>query len=375
MKYKWLVLCLVVGLLLWLGRAEALVGVCSNCHTMHNSQNGTAMTVNGTAPNPLLLKAGCIGCHAQGGSQRIVNWGGSPIPQVYHSDSQDLAGGNFAYITGLKTGGDGGSGDAYGHNVAGIPGIDVDSALSAGAPGPFNGWHPQSQWNNKQITCAGGGGCHGIRVGNLSPMAGIKGAHHSNVTGTVNGTTVGESYRFLLNVKGYEVSDWQNTSPTHHNEYYGKTAPITQLSCSATTCHQGPNGSPMPPDGTISQFCATCHPLFHSANSTASDPSNPGSPWLRHPTDYALPNSGEYANYNNGTLTYSVLAPVARTTWPITGISDTVTPGSDAVMCLSCHYAHAGPYPDMLRWNYNNCVASGGYNPNCGCFVCHTSKD
>ncbi|QJA05750.1 hypothetical protein FVE67_02585 [Thermosulfurimonas marina] len=52
-----------------------------------------------------------------------------------------------------------------------------------------------------------------------------------------------------------------------------------------------------------------------------------------------------------------------------------MTPGSDAVMCLSCHYAHAGPYPDMLRWDYRTCVAGGGENPKCGCFVCHTTKD
>ncbi|MBX6422050.1 hypothetical protein [Thermosulfurimonas sp. F29] len=369
----------LVGFLLlcWVGQGLAIQGVCSNCHTMHNSQGGVVMVYNGTSPQPYLLRGSCTGCHAQGKSSNIVNG----VPQVYHSASQDLAGGNFAYITGLKTGGDGGSGDAYGHNVMDIPGINLDSVLGSGEP-PGYSIHPVTPvFASKGVSCAGERGCHGVRWVNLSPMEGIKGAHHSNITGLVNGTGIGGSYRFLIGVKGYEVSDWQNTSPTHHNEYYALTSPTYELSCSNTSCHQGPNingysGYPVPPDGTISQFCGTCHPLFHSATATSSNATSPSSPWLRHPTDYALPTTGEYAQYNNGTLTYSVLAPVARTSWPISGISSTVTPGSDAVMCLSCHYAHAGPYPDMLRWDYRTCVAGGGSNSTaCGCFVCHTSKD
>ena len=352
-----------------------ITGVCSNCHTMHNSQNGSAMTYNGaSSPNPLLLRGDCTGCHAQGTGQRIVNG----TPQVLHTDTTDLAGGNFAYITGDKTGGDGGSGDAYGHNCVTISGISVDSALAAGAPGPFDGWHPKQMFNNNGVTCSGYLGCHGVRASGVSPMEGIKGAHHSNLTGSVSGSGIGGSYRFLVKTKGYEVSDWQNTSSTHHNEYYGLTSPIYELSCNNTSCHQGPSingqsGYPVPPDGTISQFCATCHPLFHSSTGTASNASSPSSPWLRHPSDYALPNSGEYADYNNGTLTYSTLAPVARTTLP-SSISSSVSPGSDAVMCLSCHYAHAGPYPDALRWDYSTCSA-GTADSRCGCFVCHTQKD
>ncbi|WP_158508712.1 hypothetical protein [Thermosulfidibacter takaii] len=356
--------------------AVAITGMCSNCHTMHNSQNGQPMNYDGSsAPNPMLLRGDCAGCHAQGKSQRIVD----NVPQVLHSDAVDLAGGNFAYITGLKTGGDGGYGDAYGHNVVTLPGINQDSVLgSIGAPGPFDGWHPEQIFKNKGLHCSGELGCHGVRASGVSEMMGIKGAHHSNVGGSVNGSGIGGSYRFLVNVKGYEVDDWQNTSSDHHNEYYGLSSPVYELSCSSTSCHQGPeinckSGYPVAPDGTISQFCGTCHPLFHSATGTASSPSSPSSPWLRHPSDYALPNSGEYANYNNGTNTYSVVAPVARTTVPAV-ISSSVTPGSDAVMCLSCHYAHAGPYPDMLRWDYSKCSA-GTDNSDCGCFVCHTSKD
>ena len=39
---------------------------------------------------------------------------------------------------------------------------------------------------------------------------------------------------------------------------------------------------------------------------------------------------------------------MARTTVPNVS-NKKVIPGSDAVMCLSCHRPHASEYPDMLR--------------------------
>ncbi len=349
-------------------------GPCANCHTMHNSQNN--VIVGKSSPQKALLKSDCLGCHASGGSEAIVILGGSSFPQVYHQAVEDLAGGNFAYITGLKTGGDGGSGDQYGHNVVTIPGISVDSITNSFAPGAFSNGHPGRVFENAGITCAGAKGCHGIRGNGLSPMDAIRGAHHADAEGVANGSDVASSYRFLLGVKGYEVSDWKNSSPTHHNEYYGLKVPYDDLNMNCK-CHSGSVGSysmiPVPPDGTIGEFCATCHPNFHNAKGTADWP-NVASPWLRHPSDYALPNRGEYANYNNGTLIYSTTAPVARTTWPITEISSSVTPGEDAVMCLSCHYAHAGPYPDMLKWDYSKCTSNSASPSECGCIICHSAK-
>lgn len=51
--------------------SASLKGSCSNCHTMHNSQNGQSMNFDGSAtPNEALLKGTCLGCHAQGGHKR-----------------------------------------------------------------------------------------------------------------------------------------------------------------------------------------------------------------------------------------------------------------------------------------------------------------
>ncbi len=52
----------------------------------------------------------------------------------------------------------------------------------------------------------------------------------------------------------------------------------------------------------MSGFCSTCHGTFHLQNDAAGN-------FVRHPTDYALPNKTEYAAYT----TYDLTAPVART--------------------------------------------------------------
>ncbi len=375
------VFLLIFLLLSWWSEGWPLQGVCSNCHTMHNSQGNQPMiTDNSSTPNKLLLRMDCLGCHAQGGNLAIVNWNGSLIPQVYHTEAVDLAGGNFAYITGLKGGI---ASSDYGHNVISLVGPETQSAIGMYPPGGIKqyGHYYESGYNNlnDELNCAGENGCHGYRVARsgAKDVEAIKGAHHRNVKGWCNGTKVYDSFRFLVGVKGYEDMDWQYTSsPSDHNEYFGRFTPV-KLGCSSgeLSCHG--TDSIRPPDGTISQFCGTCHGNFHTLQTPSSEGvgPQPASPFIRHPTDFALLNTGEYADYNNGTLTYSLLAPVARTSEPITGPSSTVTPGSDAVMCLSCHYAHAGPYPDMLRWDYRTCVAGGGPNSSCGCFVCHTNKD
>jgi predicted CXXCH cytochrome family protein len=132
-------------------------------------------------------------------------------------------------------------------------------------------------------------------------------------------------------------------------------------------CHQG--SGIYPANGTISGFCGTCHREFHVVEGIGGDTI---SPFTRHPTDVLLPGTGEYAGYNGAGNPYSVEAPVARTTVP-DSIGNTVIPGTDVVMCLSCHMAHASDYPDMLRWDYDTMIAGGGGSG--GCFTCHTTKD
>ncbi len=361
-----------------------VTGPCSNCHTMHNSQDGTAMATlggeSGVSPNPFLTRGSCTGCHAMASSSKIVSIGTSEIPQVLHTDgSGDLAAGNFAYMLGLK-----GSGalDGKGHNVVDFSGEDDDNLY--GPPGGIVlfGHDDGTIVNDENLTCAGTNGCHGYRYNPTygSGISALRGAHHGNVDGKCDiADTPANSYRFLFSVMGLENQDptgkWQNISSTNHNEYFGQTMP-KQLSCSATSCHLA--NSIGPPNHTMSEFCATCHGNFHTLTAGSSSGIGTGTnPFIRHPTDIALPNKGEYIAYN-GDNSYSVVAPVGRAGAVPGSVSSTVTAsGTDVVMCLSCHGAHATNYNDILRWDYAECVAGAGdgTKPLCGCFVCHTTKD
>jgi len=121
-----------------------------------------------------------------------------------------------------------------------------------------------------------------------------------------------------------------------------------------------------PTSNTISGFCGTCHQNFHIL---ADIGGNTSSPFIRHPTDVVLKATGEYSAYT----AYSTEAPVARPT-VYNNPSPTVTPGTDVVMCLSCHGAHGTDYPDILRWDYSDMIA-GDSSKSGGCFTCHTLKN
>ncbi|MDI6790875.1 MAG: cytochrome c3 family protein [Thermodesulfobacteriota bacterium] len=346
----------------------AVTGPCVNCHTMHNSQGGSAMATygadgkpwKGTSPLPALTRGTCLGCHGYGGAQKIVTIGGSGIPQVYHTDGSDLAGGNFAYILGAKGSG---ASDAKGHNVKDI--VDSDDVLDA-APGLMPASGHSSIITDTNLTCAGYIGCHGNRYQAIGTgVAALKGAHHGNVDGVCDtADTVANSYRFLLGVKGLEntgASKWQNASSGDHNEYFGATTPMN-VSC-ANTCHL--TGGVQPPNKTISGFCATCHGQFHDQTEIGGT----SSPFKRHPTDIRIKNEGEYAV---SLRTYNPGAPVGRTS--VYGAPSSAVTADDVVTCLSCHAAHATNYPDLLRWDYTTMIAGGGSNTT-GCFTCHTQKD
>ncbi|MEW6419224.1 MAG: cytochrome c3 family protein [Nitrospirota bacterium] len=368
--------------------AKVSGSTCSNCHTMHNSQNASRMRLDDTPitgsgsgecldchaeTRAVLLRLDCLGCHAQdpGGGTNIIN---SNWPQIAHNAPTYLSGGNYRYVF---------TDDTYGHNVHGFGSlIGTDSNLGNNPPGYNSNYDPSTgkyQPGNTagQVMCAGQNGCHGNR-NQLIPYLAMKGTHHADdsilkfgvgftETGQGGGTgstsdftTAGKSYRFLYNVHGGEDSDWQATEgSSDHNEYkgsvYGSSHALSQTWNSIDT---------------ISELCAECHGYFHLGGSSGIGSS---SPWLRHPTDIVIPNTGEYAQYNTpntGTSQYSLIAPLARQNIPNSS-SGSVTLNSDVVMCLSCHRAHASPYYKIMRWDYKNWPASGTN----GCSVCHTSKN
>ena len=322
---------------------------CSVCHTMHNSQGGSSMAMTlesdfsgwaeDTSANPSLLVYSCIGCHTNiDNADTIVGSTPKLFPMVFNvseptgssTATTPLAGGNFHYIL------DVGSGDAKGHNVADIKGED----------GTLGRIPPGGSQMSSQLRCAGQYGCHGDRSESAQIDA-MKKTHHKDDSGGITGASAGLSYRFLDGMLGKEDGDWeQDDVNTSHNEYKGSTDFTTA--------------------STMSYFCARCHGNFHSDAGTGT-----ASPWLRHPTDAVLKNSGEYTGYT----AYSLTAPVARPD-PNIATAHIVTPGTDIIMCLSCHRTHASPYSKMMRWDYRGeGVGATLADTLTGCVVCHTSKN
>lgn len=361
-------------------------GQCSDCHTMHNSQDG-AEVVSGL--NRSLTKGDCIGCHtgdnAAGGNIPYVNNSSIEYGPDYDSSgvltnaeaTNSLAGGTFSNMTGN---------DSYGHNVVGLS--SADGVLGQTPPGWIATGFPAEggssvgdNWTTQQLTCAGTNGCHGSHD-NADDFADVRGAHHGDDS-TIDGSTVAQSYRFLRGILGHEDADWERTvSSSDHNAYYG----VDRTSTSTTGIDTQ----------TISYLCAECHGLFHSndGSTTGSGIIHNGptidnaNPWLRHPTDFALSSTdagSEYLDYADAdgslaaesgvTAAYNFIAPLASATSSVESnpFNDT---DNDIVTCLSCHRAHGSSYPDALRWDYTAMVAgtSSGFD-NKGCFACHTTKD
>ncbi len=375
MKKTLLTLSLVLLAVVFMyGYASAgVVGqICSACHTMHNSQNGTTTGEAGASgPNDQLLKADCLACHTGSGQTSTFE-----APVVLETSlpggqggTDTNAGGNFYWVADAE-----GDDDAKGHNVDLLATQDANIGGGSYVPPGFNngiGAVGDFSGGSDQLTCAGEWGCHGDHTTGNDNWAGIKGAHHNNTGGSAteasSATTVGNSYRFLMGIKGLEDVNWNNgEDASSHNEYFGE-ADLTGRSTAGTVS----GGT-----DTMSYLCAQCHGDFH----TDIDATSPAAaPWRRHPTDIVLP-AGEYQSYNGGSG-YSLQAPVARGAVP-SDSSSTVTLGQDTgatgaiVMCLSCHRAHGSPENDLLRWSYSdmNAGTTGG-SAGTGCFVCHTEKD
>ncbi len=325
-------LLLQFGLVATVSQAK-VEGPCSNCHTMHNSQDGAVMVQNGTAAT--LLMDDCVGCHSSVTAETIVS--GTPI--VFNSSvapANPLAGGNFHWVAR-----GGAENDIYGHNVWGVSGVDAHITASDGAPGGSNGSGCANSCHmslalDPTLNGFGKNGCQGCHT---------EVAHHDDSK---------PWFRFLKGhmpddayVLGIEAPDWEQgggSTPSHRNVYLGVESRVDNYS----------RGSGLRETHSISAFCAGCHADFHQEMGVAS-------PWLRHPNDILLPITDEYGAYNP-LDNYSNEAPVAYLNIAAPSRGEAV------VTCLSCHRAHGSDQPDMLRWDYANMTAGTG------CYTCHTTK-
>jgi predicted CXXCH cytochrome family protein len=351
-------------LIMHLNSFARVAGKCANCHTMHNSQNGTAIAKDDSGnptsiPHPNLTIYSCLGCHSATstdswqdpvtGAPIVYNINGAP---TYGVSNHGLAGGNFYWV---KTD------DNKGHNVF-SDNPDDNLNYAPGKNVSCGGASGKACHSDISSSFSGGGfgvsrqGCTKCHM--IGNSAAPQGYHHLNDTGPIIDSATEGWYRFLdghmsgtgHGVSGIEDTDWQATySETDHNEYLGFSG------------NKESAGNFSALGDTMTAYCCGCHGNFHIEQSSNS--------WIRHPSDAVIPNSGEYSAFT----TYDPVTPVARP--DLSSISDSgqVRPDTDMVMCLSCHKPHGSPYPDMLRWDYSSMVVGGSGSG--GCFNCHTQKN
>ncbi|MDD2558643.1 MAG: hypothetical protein PHH87_10210, partial [Desulfuromonas sp.] len=264
-------------------------GPCSNCHTMHNSQDNAVVVDE--QPRPTLLTTDCVGCHSSDASSTYYEMDGCKVPVVLFTGGEPteyLAGGNFYWVK-QGLGGD----DTKGHNVF----LGEDDKYLKKAPGATSSCGTNSCHENLSQPFTGGGmggfplkgkyGCSGCHL-NVRHHAQD---HPNGVSGAVTAAEQGW-YRFLsghkftnAGVEGYEDGLWEaglhdgmnHSGGAKHNEYLGRVD--TQ---GGFGFGDGDLGN------TTTAFCTGCHGLFHSEQQDAN------AMWIRHPSDAIIPASGEY---------------------------------------------------------------------------------
>jgi hypothetical protein len=398
--------------------------VCGDCHTLHNSEDGADVAVDG-GPNKELLKRGnwtdmCLSCHMQGqntsGTAALpdVLDSGWEAPIVMTLDGVDPAGiampGGDFYYSNLN--------DKLGHNpaysageVGGAPTsvmMAADSVLGDTPPGGvIDG---DDEWSCHS--------CHGMHS-RFSPSYTAWRQVQRKVNGVV---TTGDVSGFGVEtaagnktqdasyepIKSNSRGDIQGTSYVNERQ---DTNPLEGADLYADESDTNKNVY----RGGFSSFCSACHGAFHGgageAENVANANTNPDGDgrWMRHPTNVVMADqttSGlSSRKYGTGSYTAQITNAQASTPNPdgydwryplvqadgdfnvtVAGTGTTITDATldtSRLSCLTCHKAHATQYENMTRWDATghafiadgvedfNGVASDGDNPAYGCGKCH----
>ncbi len=322
----------------------AVSGVCSNCHTMHNSQEGSPMRWDDESePLSSLLLGTCLGCHTTDGGDPLGDTNAYPYVMDtgnLFNDGNCLAGGFFPNTMGT------GNNDDNHHGVS-VSQINLPAGYAADEDmGPGEDWYTGDTVGNG-LACAGSNGCHGVHDV-VDDMEAISGGHHT--PGAYRMLFVGNTMA-TDGVAGVPAPDYEEDliknelGTSEHNTYSAELG-----------------------DYSISELCAICHGNFHNESGGPGTDTGTASPWLRHPTDVLIPSDwiigdeGTYiltaSDYKNNPVGYAFAGD---------------TPGTQRMAtCVSCHRAHGTDNDDLLRWDYD--TQEAGSTTAYGCLGCHDKQ-
>jgi hypothetical protein len=366
------------------------VGACDACHTMHNTLRGVKVTTGGASAqfqgNAFLLigsdpSSTCLNCH---GSGTVLNsfhiatdaagFNGTTLPV------QRTPGGDFSWLkvvfTGISTASGPGTGASFnapadesknrhGHHIVSLdynflPSTDYITNLSPGGTYPVGSLGCDS-CHNPHNTLSRDTSTAGLPVSG----SGSYGA------APAPGTSVGV-YRLLAGINYTIPIAGGLTSPAFINAAPTAVAPVTYnaVDNAVTTQVRVAYGTSM------SEWCANCHLDIYNAQADASTThrhvaSNVALLTTPAP-DGTVPATVYNAYINSGHVTGGTVATSYLALVPYElGVSDIPTLltyaqggaqigvnaqtgpslGSENVMCLSCHRAHASGFDNMMRFD------------------------
>ncbi|HHL40979.1 MAG TPA: hypothetical protein ENJ37_10780 [Deltaproteobacteria bacterium] len=410
---------------------------CGQCHTMHNSQGNVSL--EGDTQGSLLLLRGpvssraaihklCLQCHASNGAQADVSHAPQSVvaPKVYSpatwTDALPFnligAGGNFS--TEINTSWD----------VTTTPALGYGHSLGATNVIPPGGDQPLSY-----LTCTSCHDPHGASASNTSTVNLFRNLRRVPLDSGATGCTIEMGlpgvnkryfkYQWTRSYVGSTSTVLGGPSYFGGNEldsageviwpvYRGVlTGDPNSDSANSNSYETGPcqtSARAQRPGMTISQWCAQCHDNWHEFRTTSNKvqwsgfAENGYRDWRRHPVQTTMPRGAfpgcqtgchdgkpvpiDRTNYTTSLITSGKGLPVtAGGSWggdsydPVyylpnngSGMDDFTT--GHKVFCLTCHFAHAGPYYDALRWDYHTDIAQGqqtglGLPSTKGCQLCH----
>ena len=358
------------------------VANCESCHTMHNSIGGLKVLKAGSQFTGVasLLKGSdpsstCISCHSGATlsgknvftSTSINVQGAAPVNYT--------PGGDFAWLT-KTTFGTSIPGERLGHNVVAGDFLLVADAVLKVAPG--------GTYKNTDLSCIS---CHDphpkARVDStytiVYPTAGAVGVpiYKSGSYGDAPTATEAVGTYRLLGGKNYVPKSVG--TPLFQYDPPVAVAPSTYNRMETSTDTRVAYGTGM------SEWCANCHGSIHADSVSAN---------FIHPASSAAGaqlGTTIAANYNmykkSGDLSgssvnsYTSLIPFEEglglsaaniTTLkayadPGNATSTTGPSGTENVMCLTCHRAHASGFKNITRWNNSEFITQAGvYSPPSG---------
>jgi cytochrome c553 len=246
--------------------------------------------------------------------------------------------------------GDATKNERRGHNIVAIDySMNADATLDT-APG--------GTYDADNLACSSCHDPHGKyrmdTAGTVTTTGGPIGESGSYGAAAADGTGYVGAYR-ILGGDGYTP---KSTGYAFTNDVPFASAPSTYNTAAAGGARVG-YGSGM------SEWCANCHDLYFNTD--------PDSASGKHPTSVLLSKDGLNANYNSYVKTgdfsgvqatsYDPLVPFETgdtvqqdliDNFATTGVNNTSGPntGSEQVMCLSCHRAHASAFNNMGRWEF-----------------------